>query len=51
MPGMEPSNSEMERRQLQQQQPPPNAEIGRNDLHSCSGSGSVTLPHIPGELP
>lgn len=54
--GMEPSNSEIERRQLQQQQPQqsqqpqPTAEVGHHGRHSHTGSGSITLPHIPGEL-
>lgn len=49
---MEPSYSEIERKQLQQQhqQQQPTAEVGRHGLHSHTGSGSVTLPHIPGEL-
>jgi hypothetical protein len=49
MPGMEPSYTEMEQRHLQQKQPP-GAEVEHHGLHSCSGSGSVTVPNIPGEL-
>jgi hypothetical protein len=43
--GME---SEVERRHLQQQQQQQqlDVEIG----HSVSGSGSVTVPHVPGEV-
>jgi hypothetical protein len=45
---MEPSYAETERKHLQQQQP--GAEIEHRGLHSRNGSGSVTVPHIPGEL-
>lgn len=42
---MEPAYSEVERRRLQQQQQL-GVEIGR----SVGGSGSVTVPHIPGAV-
>ncbi|XP_021924200.1 uncharacterized protein CG43867 isoform X3 [Zootermopsis nevadensis] len=41
--GMEPAYSEVERRRLQQQQ-----QLGVEIGHSVGGSGSVTVPHIPG---
>jgi transcription initiation factor TFIID subunit TAF12 len=52
--GMESMHSEVERRHLQQQQQQQqqqlDVEIGHRGLHSVSGSGSVTVPHVPGEV-
>jgi hypothetical protein len=46
---MESTYSEAEQTHLQQQQQL-GVEIGHRGLQSVGGSGSVTVPHIPGEV-